>query len=272
MSIDPSKFRAASEACEDWLNIVSFISHFGPSGAVDQLYPLLMPTEATKRTNLQTSYNEHAALLDQLKDSLAVVSDGPVKWEHGRGWSGIARVPAGVYPHVWSSAHEAAEGIARMALDMLTRPLEGITDPAEQYTEAKRVLAARWKAMAISLEEVADLQERIRRERAKLLALHTTTGINVNQKTEQPDDDLPWDGGDDWDDLAPLPRRLLQYMRNKQQAEVTDVIDCVWGKDPADVKDGSIHAAIHKANAFLGRRPSASFLEKPRGESIIRWR
>jgi hypothetical protein len=76
-----------------------------------------------------------------------------------------------VYPHVWSSAHEAAVGIARLALDLLVVPLADITDAAEQQATAKRLLTTYWRAIAIPISKVAALQERIRRERAKLSAL-----------------------------------------------------------------------------------------------------
>src|SRR5262249_39268729 len=70
---------------------------------------------------------------------------------------------------VWSSAHEAAAGIARLALEMLVHPLAEITDPAEQWRAAEQLLAAHWKKFAMSPAKVASLAERIRSERAKLL-------------------------------------------------------------------------------------------------------
>jgi hypothetical protein len=74
-----------------------------------------------------------------------------------------------------------------MALDLLVRPLEGITDPTEQRTLAQRLLADRSKALAIPLDEVADLQERIRRERAKLLDLgHNNSSKLQAKRTGRP--------------------------------------------------------------------------------------
>src|SRR5262245_54147871 len=108
MSLDP-KFEAASRAAESWLNTVASVAHLGRGGAVDPAFELLLPTKGGgARYNLRDSYAEHAGLLDRMKDKLALQSDGPVQWEHGRGLSAIARVPSAVYPHVWSSAHEAA--------------------------------------------------------------------------------------------------------------------------------------------------------------------
>jgi hypothetical protein len=161
-------FRAASKAAERWLNTVALIAHFGRGGGVHPLYELLMPTEGL-RYNLHDSYNQHAEVLGQMKDKLAVLSDSSVAWEHGRGRSGVARVPACTYPHVWSSAHEAAQGIAQLTLEMLVWPLAGVNDAVERWDLASQLLARCWKALAMPLDEVAALQERIRRERAKLL-------------------------------------------------------------------------------------------------------
>jgi hypothetical protein len=166
--LDAARFRAASEAAEGWLNTVALIAHLGRGGNVDAAMRLLMTTKGV-RYNLLDDYNEHVETLDEAKDKLAALSDAPIKWKHGRGLSGMARVPSAVYPHVWSSAHEASEGIARLALSRLASPVGAITDPTEQRDLAKRLLAKASKALAISTDEVADLQERIRRERAKLL-------------------------------------------------------------------------------------------------------
>jgi hypothetical protein len=174
MSIDP-EFEAASQAAEGWPACVSTISKLAKAGNVDEVYKLLMPATGGLTNNLYDDYWKHCDALHRMKDQLAAVSDGPVKWEHGRGWSAVANVPAAVYPHVWSSAHEAAAGIAWLAIKILVRPLQEITDPGEQWTMAERLLRERWKALAISLGEDAALQERIRRERAKLLAQQHTT-------------------------------------------------------------------------------------------------
>jgi hypothetical protein len=182
MSLPPT-FLQASEAAEGWLGTVRFIAHFGPSGSVGPLYELLLPTpdptnpRGKRRKgkelpgwNLQDSYNTYAPIIMEALPLLAKVTDGPVRWEHGRGRSGVARVPSMVYPERWSSGHEASAGITRMALAMLASPLEGINDPAEQWQLAQQLLARHWKALVLPIEEVADLQERIRRERAALLS------------------------------------------------------------------------------------------------------
>jgi hypothetical protein len=188
MSLDLSKFQAASKAAEGWLNTVGHVARLGRCGSVTPALELLMPTPSTKDGrpyNLQDSYCEHAEVLEQVQDALAALSDSPVKWEHGRGLSGIARVPAAVYPHIWSSAHEAAAGIARLALRMLVWPLAAITDPVDQRTLAEQLLAKCSTALTIPLDEQAVLFERIRRERAKLLAQYSPRAENAEKTTSQ---------------------------------------------------------------------------------------
>jgi hypothetical protein len=181
-----AKFRAASEAAEGWPAIVAMLAP-GKGGrrlGVDMAMKLLMPSKGI-RHNLQDSYRQHIETLDQAMDQLAALSDGLVKWNHGRGMSAIARVPSVTLPHVWTSAHEAAAGIARMALILLAEPFAKVTDPAEQVKLAKKLLARRSKALVITSEEVADLQARIRRERAKLLAGKTKRGAPTDQNDKR---------------------------------------------------------------------------------------
>ena len=150
-------FEKASQRAELWLNAVEMIAEFGERGDVDSAYRDL--------AHLAGEYNRHFPALNAEMHRLRALSDGPVMWEHGRGWSAISRVPKAAYPHRWSSAHEAAVGIVRIALDSLLVPVTGRRNGKK---DAAKILAARWKAISISLDEVADLQERIRRERAKL--------------------------------------------------------------------------------------------------------
>src|SRR5262249_970233 len=104
-----------------------------------------------------------------------------VRWNHGL--KAIARKPDAIYPHRWSSAHEAATNIARLILKLLVEPLSEITNVSKQRAEAKRLLAARWKAFEMPRDEIADLEERIRRERAKLLV--TTQKESKTAKPER---------------------------------------------------------------------------------------
>lgn len=59
MSLD-SKFQAASEAAEGWLNTVAMVFHLGRNGNVDMAMRLLMPVNDKQRYNLLESYSEYA--------------------------------------------------------------------------------------------------------------------------------------------------------------------------------------------------------------------
>jgi DNA-binding MarR family transcriptional regulator len=190
MSIDLSKFEAASNAAEGWISTVGMVVHLGHCGQIDPAFKLLLPTPSTKDGrpyNLHDSYSQHAEVLDQARDLLATLSDSPVKWEHGRGLSGVARVPAAVYPHIWSSAHEAAAGIARLTLELLAWPVMVITDPSEQWALAKQLLERCWKALTMTLDEKESLCERIRRERAKLFAQNSPPLAGQPREQARPD-------------------------------------------------------------------------------------
>ncbi|MDZ4685268.1 MAG: hypothetical protein SH850_09265 [Planctomycetaceae bacterium] len=161
-----SEFEAASVAAEDWLNILAMVGHYceernRPSHNVDKVYRLLMPTAGDEpQFNLLDSYGKHAAVIEQMKGRLAVVSDGDFPSQ--------ALTPS-EFPIPWCSAHEHVAGTVRLALENLVCPLEGITDPADQVRAAGQILAAHWKRFAKSPIEVSSLQSHIRRERAKVL-------------------------------------------------------------------------------------------------------
>src|SRR5258707_10647396 len=78
-----SGFEAASIAAEDWLNIVAAVVHLAnhDNPNVDAAYKLLMPGKEKGKCNLLESYREHHENLDQMKDKLRGVSDGPEKFK-----------------------------------------------------------------------------------------------------------------------------------------------------------------------------------------------
>ena len=154
-------FRAASQRLECALGPVALVVNGLP---LKQSFGCL--------STLQAIVKKDGRVIRGVLDRLAAVSDGPVKWAHGRGRSGIARCPGAIYPHVWSSAHEAVLEIVDLALDLFYSPLEGILDAKEQKATFQKLLSKRRRqALAMTIDERAELQERIRRERAKLLAL-----------------------------------------------------------------------------------------------------
>lgn len=182
-----STFKAASEAAENWLSTANTIAYLAgrlprptPDGdrtIINSAFMLLMPTpNRSGGYNLLESYGQHADTLTASLDQLAALSDGPIEWA-GDLWEPFPRVEGapdigdGGFspgPHYWSSAHEAAVRIARMALQMLVWPLEGITDPAEQTAAARRLLLERGSALRVVQSKA--WRERIHRERAKLLS------------------------------------------------------------------------------------------------------
>jgi hypothetical protein len=175
MAVDREQFLAASEAAERWLGLVEVVADLGrmesldprPKCArgrpkhpnLDAAYTMLCEAPG----NLQDEYRAHDSALREAFEELRVKSDAPVRWvdvcvEPGPRFS----------PPDWSSAHEAAHGIALLFLGALVYPLTNFTNAAKQRAQAKRLLTTRWKALAMRFEGVKALQERIRRERAKL--------------------------------------------------------------------------------------------------------
>jgi len=172
---ESGRFEAASEAAERWPNSVAVVAHLAKIGNVDEAYRILLPSKGRRAsTSLWTSVREHAGVLHELAPELAKVSDGAVKWERGRGLTGVFTDP-GVLPHTWSSAHEAALGIAQTTLQLLADPLDGLEVTA-QWAAGKRLLEDRAHAISMTSDEVSILQERFRRERAKF-SPRAKTGI-----------------------------------------------------------------------------------------------
>lgn len=158
-----SKFEAASIAAENWLNILYVVGTFRD---VDVVYRLLMPTKDNEQGyNLLNSYREHAEELKRMENELAAVTTGPVEW---------GPFAAGEFPIVRSSATEGVRCIALQALEWLVCPIVAITEPKEQWDAAELLLNAHQARFARSPGEVAALQERIRRERTKLLTSGTS--------------------------------------------------------------------------------------------------
>lgn len=161
-----SSFQYASERLE---TTFACVAHIADGCPLESAFAIL--------SAMQVDEERHGATVDGALDKLATVSDEPIKWQHDRGASGFARVPSAVFPHVWSSAHEAALGISRLALEHFYWPLElnSRTEykklSTDQSKRFKRLLSkSRRKVLAMTMEEIADLQERMRRERMKFFS------------------------------------------------------------------------------------------------------
>ena len=158
-STDADAFRQASE----WLELT-----LGGVSLVTRGLPLRVSFDTL--ASLDEGRAKHATAISAAMEPLKALSDGPIKWEAGRGLSGFVRVPTAVFPERWSSAHEAAWRVLLLALEKFLWPLEGITDATEHENTFKQLLSGdRRKALAMPMDEIADWQERICRERAKLL-------------------------------------------------------------------------------------------------------
>ena len=163
MSSEPT-FQDASERLELHVNSVAYIARGCPLGDAFALLSVI-----------QLDEERYGSLLDHSLDMLAAISEGPIEWEHGRGLSGFVVAPAAVFPHVWLSAHEAALVLSRLALRCFFRPLEvGTLTEFQELTGEQRATfrkalsASRRKALAMTIQEVAQWRAKIRRERLKL--------------------------------------------------------------------------------------------------------
>ena len=140
-----AEFTAASERAELWLRASASIAKFGERKQFEHAKRLF--------DVLAKDWKKHAGIINSAREQLALLSDGPIQWPEDRGWSAMYKAGVGTVS-CWSSAHEAAHGVALMVLDVVS---------GGHLTE-------RWKVLVIPETEIAKLRERIRRERAKLLA------------------------------------------------------------------------------------------------------
>jgi hypothetical protein len=236
----PESFGAASEAAEAWLGTVAFVAYLGERAEaldaqgrecpiVDTAFRLLF---GKQRSSLNKSYEKHSGVLEEVKEKLTPLSDGPINWGAGRGLSAIY-TDRRIQLHAWSSAHEVALGVAELAFDLLVAPLADVTDPREQWTIGKQLLIDRWKALSIPRDELAALQERIRRERAKLLHLLPEPSAEAGSTPEE----------------APLLERVLDVLTEPQRK----MVEYLWHR-----KSGAgFDAIINIPGAFRqGTSPS----------------
>jgi hypothetical protein len=81
----------------------------------------------------------------------------------------------------------------------------------------------------------------------------------------------PWEGND-WDELQPVPKRLLLHMRGRERAAIDDAMcEYVWLRPAEAVTSNAVHQAITKSNNFLLRQTEKRILSKVRREEAITW-
>jgi hypothetical protein len=193
-------FEEASKRAELWLSCVSMVALLGSNNRIREAYEILLPPFAEEERDkkddyvLVRSWDRYVDVLKETLPKLSAFSDGPITWPPGLEWSESACKAPTNLPDVWSSAHETALRLTEMAIDLLVCPLvpvppnkagkkvapilqrllpkyqeveikNAVTDPERQ----KVLLARHWKKLVIESDQIALLQERIRRERAKLL-------------------------------------------------------------------------------------------------------
>jgi len=134
-------FRAASEAAESWARDIADARYFVEQGDTQTAYGLLW------RAWLDSE--QHEAILDEARESLAAVSDGVIR--HYRQGT----------PRCYASAHEAVHETLR-AIFLLILSCTDVRDAA-----ARRHLEGPAGELLLL---TSDLRAHIRRERAKLLA------------------------------------------------------------------------------------------------------
>jgi hypothetical protein len=144
--------------------------------------------------------------------------------------------------------HEAWEYLRGFLLDVRTKYAP--QDLANHDVIAKR--------LAVAVEKVQKVPRQARMEAES----------GGGQRGKRQEDELPW-AGPEWDELAPLLRRLLRHMHGKNADEIANFTDKVWEKN--EVSPSSIHAAISRANDFLRKQNYPRLLSKVRSELIVRW-
>jgi hypothetical protein len=248
--MNAKRFREASKAAEYWLTILGFIPLYGNNKppAVDKLYPLLIPSGGfPSAKTLSESLGKHQQAIHDAKESLdAHTEGGDIVWPREHGWGAIGTGSyKNILPEIWPNAHEAALGIAHLALDMLVAPISDINDAAEQTKLARRLLRDRWKHFeTLTVDYVCRLQKRIQRERAKVL-------------TERAEE-LSYDGPSLLDRalaaVTPNQGEILKYLWNKGTA----TFDALKGI-PGAWRDVPSHDAILAAlKKMKGRLESKS--------------
>jgi hypothetical protein len=128
---------------------------------------------------------------------------------------------------------------------------------------------------ATTLGDEASLSEALRQVQllANWLAETEPTDVSKGsgeQPTTKQTPSLPWE---DYDASASTPqtRKILRHMHGRENADLHDFVEAVWGADLVKVNEGAIDTAISRANSFLAKSNHGRRLERVRGEPIVRW-
>ena len=150
----------ASQRAEAWLEFVDTVAALGRLARIDPAIELLHV--------LQDERSRYGDALEASLPTFAALSDGPVRWVGGSEQDDNTSVGQPKF-YIWASAHQAALEIPQIALSVLYPPLKSDVDPRSRRALSERLLIERWRTIVIPPIELAVLQERIRRERWKLM-------------------------------------------------------------------------------------------------------
>jgi hypothetical protein len=78
----------------------------------------------------------------------------------------------------------------------------------------------------------------------------------------------PWQG-EAGEVLAPLVRRLLEYMHDRDHVQTDDLDRHGWGKEV--VTSTALNTALSRANRFLNEQGYPHLLRRVRGQPVVCW-
>jgi hypothetical protein len=84
---------------------------------------------------------------------------------------------------------------------------------------------------------------------------------------------VPRAGPPGWDELQRVPRKLLEYMHDRDSAVIDDELClAVWGERRENVTKGSVDTDLRRANKYLASLKWAQNLHHDSGAEKLYWR
>ncbi len=201
----PESFKAASEAAEAWVKEIANARHFAEQGNSRVAYGILL--------GLSQQHNQqHDSVLWDARDDLAAISDGVIRYNGLLG------------PRGYASAHEAISEIVKVILIAFLSPLDGIKDADDRERMMKKLFDERWEGLVLS----ADLQARIRRERAKLLQSPAPPDTENKPVGEAAKDEATLKSRV-LNELTEQQRKLVEYLWQHERGASFDTIKNIPG-------------------------------------------
>lgn len=220
--MDLESFKAASEAAESWVITIADARYFADRGEIRAAYGTLM------KLVLPTN-KEHDALLRELTEDLAAISDGLIR-HNGLGGS-----------RSYTSAHEAILEIRDMLYLVFLAHLMNIEGDVQRENMAKQWFADHADALSMNSSE---MRARIRRERAKLLA-QATPDTGASEPPPLREQVLAA--------LTENQRNVVEYLWDHKAGASFDTIKGIPGafRQGTSADDDTIKEMVKKANRRL---------------------